>query len=302
MAQEMYKHDAMLHLVWCVALSDKTWQTDDGQGYKYKTKQENAYLNRIREAEGITIDWADFNAKRKELGYDKEVIIDEACKALRGCGREWRIKALGYMQLMGWISQEDDKWNNMSDKEWYLIMRAQKELRLTDDERKAAPKLISQVATNIRPIIKSDLIPGKIYCFWNPTWKCFIKMTNQGLALSPKKEDGILPSNWDSERFLAVKSINNTVALWNPTHKCFIKMTDQKVTLSPKKEDGILPSNWDSERFLAVRANNNTVALWNPTQKCFIKMTDQRVTLSPKKEDGILPSNWASELFKLREI
>ena len=140
MAQEMYKHDAMLHLVWTVAQADKTWQIDDGQGYKTVTKQEDAYLDRIRKEEGITIDWDDFNAKRKDLRHNREVIIDEACKALRGCGRDWKIKSLGYMQLMGWVSQEEDKWNNMSDKEWKLVLRAQRELGLTDEERKTSYK------------------------------------------------------------------------------------------------------------------------------------------------------------------
>ena len=140
MAQEMYKHDAMLHLVWTVAQADKTWQTYDGQGYKTIHKEEDAYLDRIREEEGIRIDWDDFNAKRKELGYDKEVIIDEACKALRRCGRDWKIKCLGYMQLMGWVIGEEDIWNNMSDKEWKLVIRAQRELGLTDDERKSSYK------------------------------------------------------------------------------------------------------------------------------------------------------------------
>jgi hypothetical protein len=74
------------------------------------------------------------------LGHDREVIIDEACKALRGCGRDWKIKSLGYMQLMGWVSQEEDIWNNMSDKEWKLVLRAQRELGLTDDERKSSYK------------------------------------------------------------------------------------------------------------------------------------------------------------------
>ena len=140
MAQEMYKHDAMLHLVWTVARADKTWQIDDGQGYVKVTKPEAKYMYRIREEEGIRIDWDDFFAKRKELGYDREVIIDEACKALRGCGRDWKIKSLGYMQLMGWVSQEEDKWNNMSDKEWKLVLRAQRELGLTDDERDSSYK------------------------------------------------------------------------------------------------------------------------------------------------------------------
>ena len=81
-------------------------------------------------------DWSDFNAKRKSLGYDRNVIIDEACKAIRGCGQAWKVKSLGYMLRMAWTSQEGDPENNMSDKEWSLILRAQSELGLSDDERK----------------------------------------------------------------------------------------------------------------------------------------------------------------------
>ena len=76
-------------------------------------------------------------------------------------------------------------------------------------------------------------------------------MTGTGLTVSPKKEDGTLPSNWDSEVFLLVDAGYDKVAFWNPYHKCFIKMTGTGLTVSPKKEDGTLPSNWDSEVFVA---------------------------------------------------
>ena len=130
MAQEMYKHDAMLHLVWCVATGDAAPGAE-----KVVTPEEDSYLDTVRRQEGIKIDWDDFNAKRKSLDYNRERIIDEACKALRGCGKDWKIKCIGYMQRMGWVSQEDDLNNNMSDKEWALVLRAQRELGLTDDER-----------------------------------------------------------------------------------------------------------------------------------------------------------------------
>jgi hypothetical protein len=133
MAQEMYKHDALLHMIWCVATADR--KTGEA---KSVTPEEDAYLDTVRKTEGIKIDWNYFNAKRKHLGYDKEVIIDEACKALRGCGRDWKIKCLGYMQRMAWVSQEDDLENNMSDKEWELILRAQRELGLTAEERNSS--------------------------------------------------------------------------------------------------------------------------------------------------------------------
>ena len=128
--QEMYKHDAMLHIVWVIATADRK-----SEGDKWATPEEDNYLDVIRNAENITIDWNDFNAKRKELG-NGEAIIDEACKALRGCGKDWKIKTMGYMQNMGWVSQEDDLENNMSDKEWAMVLRVQKALGLTNDERK----------------------------------------------------------------------------------------------------------------------------------------------------------------------
>jgi hypothetical protein len=54
---------------------------------------------------------------------------------LRGCGKDWKIKSLGYMIRMAFVSHENDLENNMSDKEWELVLRAQRELGLTDDER-----------------------------------------------------------------------------------------------------------------------------------------------------------------------
>jgi fructose-specific phosphotransferase system component IIB len=140
MAQEMYKHDALLHLVWTIAVADGAPGAE-----KNVTPEEDSYLDTVRKQEGIKIDWDDFNAKRKSLNYNRERIIDEACKALRGCGKDWKIKCLGYMQRMAWVSQEDDLENNMSDKEWSLVLRAQKELGLTDDERKNAYQLLPKI-------------------------------------------------------------------------------------------------------------------------------------------------------------
>ena len=62
MAQQMYKNDALLHLVWTVATCSK----ERGEE-RSVTPEEDAYLNLIRETENITINWSDFNAKRKEL-------------------------------------------------------------------------------------------------------------------------------------------------------------------------------------------------------------------------------------------
>lgn len=145
MAQEMYKHDALLHLVWCVATASKKEYEESTV-----TKNEDGYLDIVRKKEGIDIDWDDFNAKRKELGYDKETIIDEACKALRGCGEEWKIKCLGYMTRMAGTSLEDREDMYMSDDEWALILRAQQELKLSDEDRKNSTEGLPNAKRHVR--------------------------------------------------------------------------------------------------------------------------------------------------------
>jgi hypothetical protein len=135
MTQEMNKNDAMLHLIWTVAIADKK-----AGEISTITPEENNYLEVVCKKENIIIDWDDFNAKRKSLDYNKERIIDESCEALQDCDKDWKIRCLGYMQRMAWISREDDLENNMSDKEWSMILRAQKELDLTAEERKNSPK------------------------------------------------------------------------------------------------------------------------------------------------------------------
>ena len=91
--------------------------------------------------------------------------------------------------------------------------------------------------------------------FWNQSSKRFIGITNDGtLKESPIKEDGIIPSTWDSEKFLIVEAGAGNVAFWNQSSKRFIGITnDGTVKGSPVKEDGIIPSNWDSEKFIVRR-------------------------------------------------
>ena len=122
----MYKHDAMLHLVWTVATADKADKAESNV-----SKEEDKYLDSIREYEGIKIDWNYFNAKRKHLGYNRERIIDEACKAIRGCGLDWKIKAMRYMWEMSNVSYETAGYKT-SNKEYDLIKRAQNELGFED--------------------------------------------------------------------------------------------------------------------------------------------------------------------------
>lgn len=136
--QEMYKHDALLHILWSLAqINIKAGEVSE---YGKATEEENSYINLVRKNENINIDWNAFGAKRESLGRNSERIIDEACKALNGCGKDWKIKTLGYMQRMAWVSNEggykDDLEQNISEKEWNLILRAQEALGLTAEERK----------------------------------------------------------------------------------------------------------------------------------------------------------------------
>ena len=134
----MHKNDALLHLLWSIAqVGIKAGVVSK---YGNATQEENNYLNLVLENEKIKISWDDFAEVRKSLGYSTERIIDEACKALRVCGKDWQIKCVGYMHQMAWISEEDNSGNNNSVGEWALILRVQKELGLTDEERKISFK------------------------------------------------------------------------------------------------------------------------------------------------------------------
>ena len=132
----MYKHDALLHLLW--SLAQVNIKTGEVSEFDEATSEENSYINSVRANENIIIDWKDFGAKRISLGSDDEKIIDEACKALRGCGKDWKIKTIGYMYRMACVSNEggfgDDLEQNVSEKEWNLILRVNEALGLTIEE------------------------------------------------------------------------------------------------------------------------------------------------------------------------
>lgn len=105
MAQKMYKHEALIHLVYCVAFADKS---DSDVWSNHITNAEFDYFNKIMDAEGIELDFSEFIDKRIALraaGGD-ESIFDEALKATNGCARAWRVKAYGYMWRMALKSWE----------------------------------------------------------------------------------------------------------------------------------------------------------------------------------------------------
>jgi hypothetical protein len=136
MAQEMYKHDALLHLLWAVAIADRT---PDDEKYGAVSSAEDEYYEKIRKDEGINISFGEIADKREALikSIGAEGIINEALKATNGCSREWRIKVLGYMMGMSFKSKEvqDNGMKTQSRKESAIIERAGEYFGLTMDEQ-----------------------------------------------------------------------------------------------------------------------------------------------------------------------
>jgi len=148
MAQEMYKHDALLHLLWAVAQADTT--SDDQKYGNTVSSLEDEYYEKVKKAEGIDISFTEIAEKRKALkdsiGYDG--IINEALKATNGCGKEWKAKVIVYMIMMSNRSWGGDytvngEKINISDSEFEFITKARKCFGLTEEEEKKGWNLIN---------------------------------------------------------------------------------------------------------------------------------------------------------------
>ena len=134
----MYKHEALLHLLETVA--DASPSNHD----KWAANVSNAereYFKKVQNAEGITLNYGDFIVKRIELreksGSDS--IFIEALKATNGCGREWRVKAFGYMWRMALESWDGEYYSDgdkreVSREEKELIDRAKEYFGITEEE------------------------------------------------------------------------------------------------------------------------------------------------------------------------
>jgi hypothetical protein len=138
MAQEMYKHDALLHLLWAVAKADST---EGDELYGAVSTAEDAYYEKVKKAEGIDISFTEIKEKRRkliaEIGNDG--IIEEALKATNGCSREWRTKVYGYLWLMAlksWEGQfyKDGDKRKVSVNEKAIINRAKEYFGITEEE------------------------------------------------------------------------------------------------------------------------------------------------------------------------
>lgn len=97
---------------------------------KYANKEEDQYLDTIAENENFEISLESFNSQRKILDNDHDQILDKCVRVLSKSPMIYKMKALGYMKKMAWVSQEDDETNNMSDLEWDFIKTTYEKLQI----------------------------------------------------------------------------------------------------------------------------------------------------------------------------
>ena len=141
MAQEMYKHDALLHLLWAVAAADSIAKGELGEAWV--TSSEYEFYEKVRKAEGIDIDLDVIYAKRNKLSAElgDDGLFNEALKATNGCGREWKTKVYGYMWRMANRSWEGEMWSDgkktISEKEFPLLQKAAKYFGVNEELDKA---------------------------------------------------------------------------------------------------------------------------------------------------------------------
>jgi hypothetical protein len=154
MEEKLSKNEAMLHLIWLLACADKEDESylkkifntviDKAGATEYielfgysannpfVSKEENDFLDSVRNIEKINLSWDDFNATRTRL-KNKKTIISECLKVINRCGLEFKKKVLRYMISMGFATKENK--DKLSDNEWALICQIQDVLGISDDER-----------------------------------------------------------------------------------------------------------------------------------------------------------------------
>ena len=138
MAQEMYKHDALLHLVWAIAQAD---EPEENVWVGKISDEEYDFFRKIRRDEGIEINFSDFIDKRSNLQrkYGNDSVVQEALKATNGCGRKWRVKVYGYMWRMAMNSWEGERYSDgtrdtITDAEMVIIEKARNYFKITEEE------------------------------------------------------------------------------------------------------------------------------------------------------------------------
>lgn len=143
----MLKNEALLNLIYSVAKADEPFYSSEVFSNEL-SNEEIQYFDKISKAENIEISFSDFIDKRIQLidkyGYDS--IFEEALKATNKCGRDWRVKAYGYMWRMAcktWEGEyyDDGKQAITSKNEYALIKKAKEYFKITDEEDSKAIRL-----------------------------------------------------------------------------------------------------------------------------------------------------------------
>ena len=119
MAESVNKEEALMIMVQNVA------HADNDQNYEYGdvgNEEENRYLSQIMEWEGIPSGWgAKWNRHTNgQIGN----LVNNACKTLKRCSYDYRVKVVGYMIRMSEVCYEDSSSNDAdgtSDTEWKYI-------------------------------------------------------------------------------------------------------------------------------------------------------------------------------------
>ncbi|MDI9337657.1 MAG: hypothetical protein QM539_04435 [Alphaproteobacteria bacterium] len=119
---------ALLHLILCIALIDK-----DNRSISFISPEEFDYFKLIIENENFKADFGMdilYQMSQSSNHYNQQ--LDESLNILSIADIKWKIKCIGYMKRMAWVTKESND-SPISGKEAELILLAQKKLHISDD-------------------------------------------------------------------------------------------------------------------------------------------------------------------------
>ncbi|CAE7771562.1 unnamed protein product, partial [Symbiodinium sp. CCMP2456] len=137
--------------------------------------------------------------------------------------------------------------------------------------------------------------------FYNKAHNRFLKMKHNGMTFSPHpSEKGVLPSNWNKERFRILPADRilqpgSIIALHSARYNRFVKMDGKHLVRSGRMGINKLPFHWTKERFTVVDAGSRRIALHNTRNNRFIGVGKA----SPHKAPNKFPSGWGSEKWEV---
>ncbi|MDI9337659.1 MAG: hypothetical protein QM539_04445 [Alphaproteobacteria bacterium] len=136
MKLKMNHFDALIHLVWNIAICDNASGSE-----KQITEDEFNYFYQIADYEEFELNWQHLLNQRNALNSDIEIIFKEAYKVLESSKKEWRLKCAIYMVRMAGISKEDSLESNISSKEALFLENILNLLKINHEELKNFNKI-----------------------------------------------------------------------------------------------------------------------------------------------------------------